>query len=112
MPKERFISYPSAAADGSDLYGWAGWDHPQQAQALAAQIVEAQDHQGAPDTTIAQLLQGIKELLPWIHQWHADPDPQYGIPLHDIYDTFHTERTQRLNTPTTGAGAIASDDDS
>jgi hypothetical protein len=103
VPKERFISYPAAGADGSDLYGWAGWDHAQQAQALAAHIVEAQDHHGAPEPTIAQLLNGLSELLPWIQQWHPDTDPRYGSTLHDIYSTFHTERTQRLNVRSAGA---------
>jgi hypothetical protein len=38
VPKERFVSYPhcSKAADPSLVVAWAGWDHLQQAQALAA----------------------------------------------------------------------------
>lgn len=38
VPKERFISYPGAEKDDdkSPLYGWAGWDHLQQATALSA----------------------------------------------------------------------------
>jgi hypothetical protein len=37
VPKERFISYAGASRDGdaSLLIGWAGWDHREQAQAIA-----------------------------------------------------------------------------
>ena len=37
VPKERFISYPGCerGADPTPVIGWAGWDHLQQAQALA-----------------------------------------------------------------------------
>jgi len=37
VPKERFISYPGCESDEDHkpVYGWAGWDHLQQAQALA-----------------------------------------------------------------------------
>ena len=34
VPKERFISYPNAGRDSRDrteLLGWAGWDHAEQA---------------------------------------------------------------------------------
>ncbi len=38
VPKERFISYPGLErdTDPTAVIGWAGWDHLQQAQALAA----------------------------------------------------------------------------
>ncbi len=37
VPKERFISYPNAGrdTDSTELLGWAGWDHAEQALALA-----------------------------------------------------------------------------
>ncbi|EUA08690.1 putative dNA methylase [Mycobacterium xenopi 4042] len=40
VPKERFISYPNAGreSDTTELLGWAGWDHADQALALAALI--------------------------------------------------------------------------
>ena len=42
VPKERFISYPGceAGADTSLVIGWAGWDHAEQARALARLLVE------------------------------------------------------------------------
>jgi len=49
VPKERWISYPGAerAGDESLVVAWAGWDHLQQAQALAEYFIDARDHQGA-----------------------------------------------------------------
>ena len=42
VPKERFISYPGCESDedGEPLYGWAGWNHAERAQALAALYVQ------------------------------------------------------------------------
>ena len=52
MPKERFISYPHAEreADPTLVIGWAGWDHLQQAKALAAYYVRMKEQEGwAPE---------------------------------------------------------------
>jgi len=48
VPKERFILYPGAERDSdpTPLVGWAGWDHLQQAQALASYIVERSEKDG------------------------------------------------------------------
>lgn len=92
MPKERFTSYPDATADGSTLYGWAGWDHAQRAQGLAERIVEAEEAEGLDRGRIVPLLAGLLELLPWLHQWHSEPDPDYGLPLSDFYESFLDER--------------------
>ncbi len=48
VPKERFISYPHAGRDGdpSLLIGWAGWNHREQAQALATLIVNRENEDG------------------------------------------------------------------
>jgi hypothetical protein len=96
VPKERFTSYPDAAADGSTLYGWAGWDHAQCAQGLAQRIVAARETEGMDAERLLPLLAGLLELLPWLHQWHAEPDPEYGMPLSDFYDNFLDERTRAL----------------
>ncbi|MDQ3647622.1 MAG: BREX-2 system adenine-specific DNA-methyltransferase PglX [Actinomycetota bacterium] len=96
VPKERFVSYPDAAADGSTLYGWAGWDHADRAQALAGRIVDAQEADGLPAERLMPLLAGLAELLPWLRQWHGDTDPRFGMPLSDFYDTLLDERTQAI----------------
>lgn len=98
VPKERFTSYPDAATDGSTLYGWAGWDHAQRAQGLSRRIVEAQEGEGVEPQRLVPLLAGLLELLPWLHQWHAEPDPDYGMPLSDFYDTFLDERVRAIES--------------
>lgn len=80
MPKERFILYPDAgrATDPTPLVGWAGWDHAQQALALAT-IIGARESEGAADSVLVPLVAGLAELQPWVEQWHADVDPTYGV---------------------------------
>ncbi|RYF60574.1 MAG: BREX-2 system adenine-specific DNA-methyltransferase PglX [Comamonadaceae bacterium] len=83
VPKERFVSYPSANRDNdmSMLLGWAGWDHAQQAFALAglidSRIADDGWDQAAPDKLVP-MLAGLAELLPWVRQWHGEIDAEYG----------------------------------
>jgi len=74
VPKERFISYPGIQLpdDPSPVFGWAGWDHRDQAIALARQL---RDQHGQAR---ALLVAGLVELEPWLHQWHAAVDPRVG----------------------------------
>lgn len=79
VPKERFVLYPEAGrdTDPTPMLGWAGWDHAQQALALA-QLVQRRRAEGAADERITPLVAGLAELQPWIVQWHGEPDPFYG----------------------------------
>ncbi|GEL17293.1 BREX-2 system adenine-specific DNA-methyltransferase PglX [Pseudonocardia asaccharolytica] len=90
VPKERFVSYPGAGrdGDGSLLLGWAGWDHREQAQALAVLVSQRRGDDGWPAERITPLLAGLAEVLPWVRQWHAEIDPVYGAAPADIYDGF------------------------
>lgn len=90
VPKERFISYPGASrdGDGSLLLGWAGWDHRQQAQALAVLITQRRGDDGWPAERVMPLLAGLAEVLPWVRQWHGGIDPRYGASPADIYSGF------------------------
>lgn len=74
VPKERFISYPDVHLenDPTGVFGWAGWDHRDQAIALARLVQTASDEVRVP------LLAGLVELEPWLHQWHAEPDSRTG----------------------------------
>ena len=74
VPKERFISYPDIHLenDPTAVFGWAGWDHRDQAIALARLVQTASDEVRVP------LLAGLAELEPWLHQWHAEPDARTG----------------------------------
>lgn len=79
VPKERFILYPDAhrITDPTSVLGWAGWDHAQQALALD-QLLQRGEADGWDDERLRPLVAGLAELLPWLKQWHADPDPFYG----------------------------------
>lgn len=89
VPKERFIAYPGVAraGDSSPVLGWAGWDHADQALALARAIGDMKGlglEQGGVDATdnaaqpLVPLLAGLAELEPWLRQWHADVDRARG----------------------------------
>ena len=77
MPKERFILYPGAGREGDStpLLGWAGWDHAQQALALAA-IIQEREQEGWDDERLVPLVAGLAELQPWVEQWHSEVDPR------------------------------------
>ncbi|EXU68041.1 DNA methylase [Streptomyces sp. PRh5] len=76
VPKERFISYATGAISGTPkLFGWAGWDHREQAQALATYFT---NHDGLSSEEMTPLLAGLLELQPWLDQWHNAFDPLYG----------------------------------
>lgn len=76
VPKERFISYATGAFSGTpDLFGWAGWDHREQAQALSTYFT---NHDELSDEQMTPLLAGLLELQPWLNQWHDEFDALYG----------------------------------
>ncbi|MFI7364809.1 BREX-2 system adenine-specific DNA-methyltransferase PglX [Streptomyces sp. NPDC050149] len=76
VPKERFISYATGAISGvPDLFGWAGWDHREQAQALTTYFTN-DDRLSAEE--LVPLLAGLLELQPWLGQWHNEFDPLYS----------------------------------
>ena len=97
VPKERFISYPGAEQtnDPTPVYGWAGWDHGQAAQALAGMLVEHADVAGWESDRLTPLLAGLAELEPWLAQWHHDYDPEFGASLADDITSLLDDR---LNT--------------
>ncbi|RKN22603.1 BREX-2 system adenine-specific DNA-methyltransferase PglX [Micromonospora musae] len=99
VPKERFMSYPGASRDGdpSLLVGWAGWDHREQAQALATLIVAREQEDGWDGDRLLPLVAGLRELLPWVRQWHGEFDPLWGASPADIYAGFLAETTNRLH---------------
>lgn len=80
VPKERFISYPDANPDGDNslLLGWAGFDHRQQALALAELAIDRADNQGWGRERMIPILAGLAEVMPWVWQWHAGYDDVLG----------------------------------
>ena len=90
VPKERFVSYPfcSRDADASLLIGWAGWDHLQQAKALAAWYTEVTAQEGWTVERLKPLLAGLAEIITWLKQWHNDLDPEFQERMGDFFETF------------------------
>ena len=94
VPKERFISYPNAGrdTDNTEMLGWAGWAHADQALALAA-LISARIEEGWDTPRLLPLLAGLHELAPWVRQWHNQIDPEYG---ESVADTIDDELATRL----------------
>ena len=91
VPKERFISYPGCESDedGEPVYGWAGWNHLQRAQALATLYQTRKTEEGWGADRLTPMLAGLDELLPWVKQWHNEPDAEFGgIRLGDYFESF------------------------
>jgi hypothetical protein len=80
VPKERFISYPGGEreTDASLPVGWAGWDHLARARALATWYLQAK-RDGRDVTHLTPLLAGLAELVPWLKQWHDEPNPDPAL---------------------------------
>lgn len=96
VPKERWISYPGCerGADGSLPIAWAGWDHLQQATALAGYYLDMKDNEGWDAARLQPLLAGLLDLVPWLEQWHNDINPVYGERMGHYYKGFVTEEAR------------------
>jgi hypothetical protein len=96
VPKERWISYPGCerGADGSLVIAWAGWDHLQQATAIASYYLDMKESEGWPPERLQPLLAGLLELVPWLEQWHNDVDPVFGERMGAYYKGFVTEEAR------------------
>lgn len=97
--KERFISYPGCESDDdpSPLIGWAGWDHLQQAQALAALYQRRKDEDGWGADRLTPMLAGLLELVPWLKQWHNEPNDAFGgARAGDAFDGFVNDQAHQL----------------
>ncbi|MGW1116281.1 BREX-2 system adenine-specific DNA-methyltransferase PglX [Streptomyces tanashiensis] len=82
VPKERFISYGQTNVPTPDLYGWAGWNHQEQAYALTTYIAT---HESLTDEEVTPFLAGLLELQPWLDQWHNEFDATFGSSPADFF---------------------------
>jgi hypothetical protein len=98
VPKERWVSYPGCerGVDGSGVIAWAGWNHLQQATALAGFYLDMKDNEGWPPERLQPLLSGLLELIPWLLQWHNEVDPVYGERMGAYYQGFVAEEARAL----------------
>jgi hypothetical protein len=90
VPKERFVSYPGTerSDDPTLVFTWAGFDHAQQAQAVAGYYLERKEQDGAGVDALVPLLAGLRELLPWLDQWHAAPTDEAPDGVAAAYQEF------------------------
>jgi len=98
VPKERWVSYPGCerGADGSLPITWAGWNHLQQATAIAGYYLEMKETEGWEPARLQPLLAGLLELVPWLEQWHNELDPAYGERMGAYYKGFVSEEARAL----------------
>ncbi|WP_406357944.1 BREX-2 system adenine-specific DNA-methyltransferase PglX [Streptomyces sp. NBC_01635] len=88
VPKERFISYGQNNAATPELYGWAGWDHKEQAQALATYFTNT----ALSTEEITPFLAGLLELQPWLSQWHDEFDMLYSGSPADFFAGYRQQK--------------------
>ncbi|MEY9912835.1 hypothetical protein ABIA35_009102 [Catenulispora sp. MAP12-49] len=87
VPKERFVSYAHTTTATPALYGWAGWDHREQAQALATYFTNS----ALSTEAIIPFLAGLLEIQPWLNQWHNEFDPLYGGSAADFFAGYRQQ---------------------
>lgn len=97
VPKERWISYPHCCteSDPSLVVGWAGWSHLEQAVAIIA-YYDARKREGWDAKRLTPLLAGLDQLLPWIHQWHPEIDPEFGETAGQSFQTVLEQDAHEL----------------
>jgi len=99
VPKERWISFPHCEGpDGTLVVCWAGYDHLQQARAISAYYVRVQtEFGGSDDPRLIPLLASLIELLPWLKQWHNEPNANFdGLRMGDYFEGFVNEEARNL----------------
>jgi hypothetical protein len=90
VPKERFVFYPTAerSDDPTPVFTWAGFDHAQQARALAERYLERKEQDAATPDQLVPLLAGLRELIPWLLQWHNEPTDATEAGFGTAYQDF------------------------
>lgn len=99
VPKERFFSLPGCEKPGDTtlVIGWAGLNHLQRAQAIAAWYVARKEQDGWQVEQLLPMLVALEELLPWLKQWHNDLNPEFGERMGDFYEGFLFEELRQLD---------------
>lgn len=99
VPKERFFSLPGCEKPGDMtlVIGWAGLNHLQRAQVIAAWYVARKEQDGWQAEQLLPMLVALEELLPWLKQWHNELDPEFGERMGDFYEGFLFEELRQLD---------------
>ncbi len=98
VPREAFIHHIGAEKEGdSPVVAWAGLDHLQQAEALANWYAEGKHGQDWSRERRMGMLAGLLELLPWVCQWHPEPDAEFGgEPFGDFLRGFIAQEAREI----------------
>ena len=98
LPKERFFSLPGCEKGGDStlVIGWAGLNHLQRAQAIAAWYLDRKEGEGWEAERLMPMLVALDELIPWLKQWHNEVDPEFGERMGDYYEGFLLEELRNL----------------
>ncbi|MEK7750964.1 MAG: BREX-2 system adenine-specific DNA-methyltransferase PglX [Acidobacteriota bacterium] len=101
VPKERFILYRylEREADDTQVLGWAGWNHLEQARALVDYYQRMREEEGWPTERLKPVLAGIWDLAPWLKQWHNELDSETGVRLGDYFAAYVETQCQELGFP-------------
>jgi len=102
VPKERWISLPHCDAnDGTLMLCWAGYDHLQQAGAIATYYTQVkQELGGSDDPRLLPLLACLWELIGWLKQWHNELDAKFNLRMGDYYHDFVINEARALGKTT------------
>ncbi|MFG1873441.1 DUF7008 domain-containing protein [Sphaerisporangium sp. NPDC049003] len=68
-----------------------------QDQAPSTLIVDQEQNHGWKADRLTPLLAGLREVQPWVRQWHDDFDPLYDGNPADVYEGFLTQTRARLH---------------
>ncbi|MGH9336916.1 MAG: DUF6429 family protein [Vicinamibacteria bacterium] len=104
---QEFLTSHERAADPSPVILWAGFNHLQQAQAIAAYYLDMKDREGWTPERLTPLLAGIAELVLWVKQWHNDPDQEHGERMGDYFAQFLSDEAAALGVPVSEIPEVA-----
>jgi hypothetical protein len=96
VPKERWVSFPHCEGEDAALVvAWAGYDHLQLARAIAERYELAKEQEGRK---LVPLLAAIGQLIPWLKQWHNEPDMAFGgTRMGNYFEEYLAQEAKSLN---------------
>lgn len=79
IEREGFISYPGCEGEEGELvFGSTAWSHLDRAVVLAGLYQDRKEREGWSKDRLLPMLAGLLELLPWLRQWHNEPNEELG----------------------------------
>ena len=97
LPRPRDRRHRATPHPGP-VIAWVGWDHLQQAKALAENYVDTGQNRGWEAEKLKPLLVGLAELLPWLKQWHNEFDSDVGMGFGDYIAGFLEDEARKQGT--------------